>query len=326
MEKTTEKIYEIGSAEFPPLLREINDPPQQLYVRGQLPAADAVFLCVVGSRNHSRYGRDACESLIAGLAREPQQRQSDGESRVVIVSGLALGIDTIAHQAALDAGLKTLAMPGSGLDDRVLYPRSNQKIAHKILAAGGTLLSEFAPSWRARPESFPQRNRLMAGVSHAILIVEAERKSGTMITARLATDYNRDVLAIPGSIFSRHTEGPHYLLSQGARLISNATDLIDALNLAPPEPPPTREKSQKNKVANLELFEAKDSLALVRRFPMATPDELAILAVLIERGEPIGKDELFEQAGLSASRANVAITLLELSSHIKVTGGLIRLG
>ncbi len=332
-------IREISPGEFPALVREINDPPARLFVRGALPAADTKFLCVVGSRAYSRYGREVCETLIGALVREPQRRRTDGTSRIVIVSGLALGIDAIAHQAALDAGVPTIAWPGSGLDDHVLYPRAHQKLAQKILAAGGALLSEFSPDHRARPESFPQRNRLMAGASHAVLIIEAERQSGTMITARLATDYNRDVLAVPGSIFSRHTAGPHYLLSQGARLVASATDIIDALDLSPPPEPPKKSEKQKKqkrdqkssppagagKTTTLELFEAKDSLALVGRFPTATPDELAILAILVARGEPVNKDELMECANFSPSRANVAITLLELSNTIKVSGGLVRL-
>ncbi|GEM_PF-113436 len=326
-----DEIFEIGPAEFPALLREINDPPKQLFVRGALPAADSVFLCVVGSRGYSRYGQEVCEFLISGLAQEPQTRRGDGSGRIVIVSGLALGIDAIAHQSALESGLPTIALPGSGLGNDVLYPRANGNLAEKILKAGGALMSEFAPDWRARPESFPQRNRIMAGLSHAVLIIEAEHKSGTMITARLATEYNRDVLTVPGSIFSHHSQGPHYLLSQGARLIASAADIIDALNLTPPPPPKeTRKKSERKKNANsktetMELFALKDSLALTRRWPLATPDELAILAILVERGEPVTKDELFVRAALPISRVNVALTLLELAGHIKINGGLARL-
>ncbi len=321
-----QEIYEITPEQFPALLREIDDPPTRLFVRGTLPRSDAKLLCVVGSRSYSHYGHDVCQKLIGGLARQTQRRRSDGSSRIVIVSGLALGIDALAHQSAVDSGLVTIAWPGSGLDDQVLYPRANQKLAQKIIAAGGALLSEFLPDQRARPESFPQRNRLMAGMSHAVLIIEAEQKSGTMITARLATDYNRDVLTVPGSIFSQHTAGPHYLLAQGARLVTSAADIIDALDLAPPPQPPPHPhtNTKKNSTKTLELFAVKDSIALAGRFPTATPDERAILAVLIERG-PIRTDELIEYAALSTSRGNIAITLLEVSDTIKISGGLVYL-
>lgn len=206
---------------LPPLLNEIPDPPKELWVRGSLPAYDTRWLAVVGSRKYSAYGKDACEYLIEGLRGYP----------ITIVSGLALGIDAIAHQAALSAGLACVGVPGSGLSWDVVYPRSNVHLARKIVESGGALVSEFAPHTVAAPWTFPQRNRIMAGLSHAVLLIEAHAQSGTLITARLASDYNRDVLVVPGSIFSDQSTGVHQFLKLGATPITHPDDIIRALNL-----------------------------------------------------------------------------------------------
>jgi DNA processing protein len=160
---STADLYLIKPAELSPALLEIPQPASELYVRGALPDANVTFLTVVGSRKFSTYSKEACQKLIQGLASYP----------IVIVSGLALGIDTIAHQTALASGLTTLAFPGSGLDEKVLYPRSNIRLAREIIEKGGALVSEFAPDFHATPYSFPQRNRLMAGLARATLIIEA---------------------------------------------------------------------------------------------------------------------------------------------------------
>lgn len=211
-------------AALPPLLAEIPEPPRRLWCRGTLPdPARCTYLSVVGSRRHSPYGRDAVRHLIAGLTGYP----------IAIISGLALGIDALAHDAALAAGLPTVAFPGSGLDPDVLYPAENRGLAERIVAGGGALLSEYAPDQRATLETFPRRNRLMAGSSRATLVIEAGERSGTLITARLALDYNRDVLVVPGSIFSPTAIGTNRLLRQGATLISSPADILDALGFTP---------------------------------------------------------------------------------------------
>ena len=209
----------LGPEQFPSRLREIPDRPKQLYIDGTLPPDDFVYLAVVGSRKHTPYGKDACEMLIKGLAGLP----------VVIVSGLAIGMDSIAHRTALACGLPTIAIPGSGLSDAVLYPRSNLGLARQIREAGGCLISEYEPDFKATLWSFPRRNRIMAGMSHAVLIIEAEQKSGSLITARLAADYNCDVLAVPGSIFSPQSTGPNFFIGLGATPISTVNDLRIAL-------------------------------------------------------------------------------------------------
>jgi DNA processing protein len=166
-------IYKLKHEEFPEQLLEIPHPPQNLYIKGKLPPKDSIYLAVVGSRKHTSYGREICEKLIHGLKGYP----------IVIVSGLALGIDSIAHKAALDANLITMSFPGSGLDEKVLHPQSNVNLARQIVQKGVCLISELEPSWKATLYSFPQRNRLMAGICKAVLIIEAQEKSGTLITA-----------------------------------------------------------------------------------------------------------------------------------------------
>lgn len=213
------EIRKLDTKEIPKCLFEIPHPPKELYIRGTLPPKDHIYVCVVGSRKHTQYGKECCEKIIEGLKGQP----------VVIVSGLALGIDAIAHKAAIKAGLKTVAFPGSGLDDSVLYPRTNFNLAKEILKSGGCLISEFPPDMKAEIWTFAQRNRLMAGISKAVLVIEAEEKSGTLITARMATDYNRDVLAVPGSIFSSTSIGTNKLLALGATPVTSSIDILDVL-------------------------------------------------------------------------------------------------
>ena len=187
----------INNLPIPEPLLHIPQAPKRLLIRGTFPDISKYkFLTVVGSRNYTSYGEDACRTLIAGLKGYP----------VVIVSGLANGIDRISHEAALDTGLITVSFPGSGLDDTVLYPKAQYQLAMQILHSGGALVSEFENDFKSTLWSFIQRNRLMAGLSHATLVIEAKHKSGSRVTAKLATDYNRDVLAVPGSIFSENSE------------------------------------------------------------------------------------------------------------------------
>jgi DNA processing protein len=191
-------------------------------MRGNWAPPETKYLAVVGSRALSLYGKEACESLIAGLRGYP----------ISIVSGLALGADACAHKAALAAGLHTVAIPGSGLDDAVMYPRTNAGLATEILAAGGALLSEHEPSYQARPEDFPSRNRLMVGLSHAALIIEAGDRSGTLITARLAAEYNRDLLCVPHRMGDPHGFGSHLFLRLGAAYIAESAHILEALGIS----------------------------------------------------------------------------------------------
>lgn len=222
-------ICELPKEEWLPQLSEIPQLPKRLWMRGTLPAPDTRLLTVVGSRALSRYGQEACEKLIMGLAGYP----------ISIVSGLALGTDACAHRSALQAGLHTIAIPGSGLDDSVISPRTNLGLAKDILAAGGALVSEHEPIYKPHPYDFPSRNRLMVGLSDAVLIIEAGPKSGTLITARLAAEYNRDLLCIPHHIGDPHAFGPHLFIRLGAALVTEPLHILEALKIAPRETPST---------------------------------------------------------------------------------------
>ncbi len=225
------EIRELARDAWPAQLLEIPQLPEKLWIRGSLPKEGTRLLAVVGSRAMSRYGQEACETLIKGLAGYP----------ISIVSGLALGADACAHRAALAAGLHTISIPGSGLDDSVISPRTNFGLAKDILAAGGALISEQEPLHRPWMKEFPSRNRLMVGMSDAVLIVEAGPKSGTLITARLAGEYNRDLLCIPHRIGDPHAFGPHLFIRLGAALVTEPMHILEALRITPRETTGKRE-------------------------------------------------------------------------------------
>lgn len=282
-------LRKLPVAEFPPLLREIPQPPAQLWVRGSLPSHEENrYLAVVGSRAVSPYGRQVITHLIEGLRGYP----------VAIVSGLAYGVDALAHKAALDAGLRTVAVPGSGLDWGVVYPRANVALGHEILDAGGVMLSEFEPSQRAADYTFPRRNRIMAGMCHATLVVEAQERSGSLITARLATEYNRELLVVPGSIFSDTSRGTHQFLKLGATPVTCAEDILRALGI-----------------------DTEDRRAAAPRADL-TPEELRILDLL---ASPMERDTLLAALALPTSEANVLLSMMEIKGLIKDEFGTVRI-
>jgi DNA processing protein len=284
-----EDIYKLKPEQLPKALLEIPQPPKTLYIRGQLPDPNFVYLAVVGSRKFTSYGRDICEKLIHGLKGYP----------IVIVSGLAMGIDSIAHRSALDTGLITVSFPGSGLDNSALHPRSNIRLAQEIVDSGGCLLSEMDPSWKATLYSFPQRNRLMAGISKAVLIIEAEEKSGTLITARMALDYNRDVLAVPGSAFSSNSNGTNWLIKQGATPVTTSEEVLIALGF------------------NIEKPKQTDA----EKYADCSKEEMKIIELL---REPIERDELVRASGMKIAEANALLSIMELKELIKEELGEIR--
>jgi len=281
---------------LPRLLNEMPDKPKGLYVVGNeelLHRPDLTYICIIGSRKYTQYGLDACRELIAGLR---------GKA-VAIVSGLALGIDGIAHRTALEAGIPCIAVPGSGLDPDVLYPRSHVELARDIVDAGGVLVSEFEPGFRATPWAFPMRNRIMAGLSHAVLIIEGEEDSGTLITARLALEYDRGVLAVPGSIFSSASLGPLNLIKKGAVPICCVRDLLDALNLK-------------------EDLILHDEAAEHEKYRQCSKEELLIIQSL---KEPQSRDALLNLTGLELSRMLVLLSTLEIRGLIVEEFGLVRI-
>lgn len=216
-----DRSRQLGTDEYPKALKEIPEPPAPLFARGTWAPPQTKYLAVVGSRALSDYGKRACERLIKGLAGHP----------ISIVSGMALGADACAHEAALEAGLHTVAVLGSGLDDPSIHPRTNFKLAKDILSSGGLLLSEHADGYRPHPHDFPARNRIVVGISQAVLIVEAGEKSGTLITARLTHEYNRELLCIPHHIDDPHAFGANLFIRLGATLVATPEHILEALGL-----------------------------------------------------------------------------------------------
>lgn len=282
------EIRDLPKKDYPELLLEINDPPKSMRIIGDLPK-ETKYLAVVGSRKYSEYGKAVCEKLIEGLRGYP----------IVIVSGLALGIDSIGHKSALKTGLKTIAIPGSGLDEKVLYPSSHKELARKIVESGGCLLSEFPDDYPSYPSNFPQRNRIIAGMSHATLVIEAELQSGTLITSKYAIEYNRDVFTVPHSIFSKTSEGPHMLLRLGATPITSSEDIVTALGLNLHE----------------NLFEKKD-------YSDCSSDENEVINIL---KEPMSRDEIIRKLGKPVYVTQTILATMEIKGIIKEELGEIHL-
>lgn len=276
-------LQNLLAEEFPPLLREIPQPPTDLNYRGQLPPPDLKLLAIVGSRKYTSYGKEVVEHLVAGLKNHP----------IGIVSGLALGIDGLAHEAALRHRLYTLAIPGGGLDDSVLYPRQHTRLASQILEAGGGLLSEFDPFFTPTKWSFTQRNRLVAGISNATLIIEAAEQSGTLITARLTVDYNRELLVVPGNIFSKNMAGNHQFLKLGATPVTEAADILAVFGI-----------------------DAAEETAKTLSLPSLDPLELKVIALL---HEPQERDLLIRQLDLPTPEAAALLMQMEMKDLITLS-------
>lgn len=273
-------IQEVKVAEVSQALGEIPEPPKKLWLRGEMPLYGTKFLTVVGSRALTRYGREACESLISGLAGYP----------ISIISGLALGADACAHRAALLVGLHTIGIPGSGLSDDAISPRTNVPLAREILEHGGALLSEHPPDHIAYPHDFPSRNRIMVGMSDAVLVIEAGSKSGTLITARLAVDYNRDLLCVPHRIGDPNSYGCHQFLRLGATLVSESSHILEALGLN------VAVTSSENVLLTLTAAER-------------------ILYDLLE--EPLPRDEVIRMSGMLPHVALTTLGIMEMNGVLK---------
>ncbi len=266
-------IERVESSVLSEKLKEIPDPPEYLWLCGALPPPENKTLAVVGSRALSHYGREACEALISGLSSYP----------ITILSGLALGADACAHKAALQAGLHTIAVPGSGLAEKSIYPRANVGLSKTILEHGGTLLSEHPPEYRARSHDFPSRNRIMVGLSDAVLVIEAGARSGTLITCRMAADYNRDLLCVPHRIGDPHGAGANTFLRLGAILVSEPDHILEALGIRPhlkEETQRTITLSPEEQIVYELLLEPCSKDELLRTCPLPTHVTLSLLGML----------------------------------------------
>ncbi len=274
----------LPDSSYPSRLREIQNPPMVLYVRGQLTTEDEWAVGVVGTRRASPYGRQVTADLAEGLAR----------NQVTVVSGLARGIDAVAHRAALDAGGRTIAVLGSGVDQ--LYPWENRALAERILEHGA-VVSEYSPGTKPDARNFPPRNRIITGLSLGVVVVEADLKSGAMISAGFAAEQGREVMAVPGPVTSPASTGVHFLLKQGAKLVTNTEDVLEGLDL--------------RRVAVHQE---------ARRVVPEDPTE-AILHACLTR-EPVHVDELARQTGLPISLVSSTLTLMELKGMIRSVGSM----
>ncbi|MFA6198568.1 MAG: DNA-processing protein DprA [Patescibacteria group bacterium] len=275
--------------EYPALLKQIYAPPTLLYYRGNLTSASGNFLGVVGTRKTSLYGRRSTQQLVSQLA----------GSGLTIVSGLALGIDTVAHQAALDNKLRTWAVLGCGLDQ--IYPTENRHVAEAIIKSSGLILSEYPLGSEPLRHHFPARNRIISGLSQAVLVVEAPEHSGALITAQFALEQNRDVLAVPGDMFSPNAYGPNRLIKQGARPVTGAEDIWESY------------RATGNYRPAIQTGHARKPPPVP-----ANPDEAVILELLAQ--QPLSVDQISDQCKLGISVINSTLTFLEVSGKIRPVG------
>ncbi len=276
------QVLTCNDSGYPGRLKEIYDYPPVLYVRGSLLPEDEWCLAVVGTRRATVYGKQVTQELVTDLAR----------SKITIVSGLAKGIDTIAHRSALEAGGRSLAVFACGLD--IVYPAENERLARDIMERGA-LLSEYPLGTRPRAENFPRRNRILSGLSLGVMVTEADETSGAMITARMALEQNREVFAIPGSILSPVSRGTNHLIQEGAKLVRECADILEELNLT----------------------------AVARQIEMreVLPESETESALLKQLGaEPTHIDEVCRKSGLSAAEVSGTLAMMELKGLVNQVG------
>lgn len=284
LEKAGVQVMTWESPEYPEHLRNIYGPPPVLYLRGAFTAADEWAVAVVGTRRATVYGKEAAKQIGSGLAR----------AGVTVVSGLARGIDAVAHQAALDAGGRTVAVLGSGVD--VVYPAENRRLMERIIA-GGAVFSEYALGTPPEASNFPPRNRIISGLSLGVVIVEAGARSGALITADFAAEQGRDVFAVPGNMFNRGSLGCNRLIQQGAKLILDVEDILEELNLT--------------MVAQQQELQA-----------IVPENETESLVLSLLSTEPLHVDELVRQTDLSVPEVSSTLALMELKGMVRQVGGM----
>lgn len=284
LEKFGIKFITLQDKEYPKLLKEIYSPPAVLYLKGSLPKNMDFTLAVVGTRKNTTYGKQITQEIVNKLTK----------SGLTIVSGLALGIDCIAHQACLDANGETIAVLGSGLD--LIYPVSNRNIAENIINNNGAVISEYPLGAKPLKQHFPARNRIISGLSLGTLVIEGNKDSGSLITARFALEQNREVFAVPGSVFAKTSTGPNNLIKMGAKPITCANDVLEALNLE----------------LATEFIENKKII------PDSKEEEI-ILKFL--SSEPVHIDEIIKKSKLKSSVVSATLTLMEMKGKVKDLGG-----
>jgi DNA processing protein len=282
LERYGVKVLTYHDADYPARLKEIYDYPPLLYVRGSLLPEDEWCVAVVGTRRATVYGRQVAEEIVTDLAR----------NRITIVSGLARGIDSVAHNSALAAGGRSIAVFACGLD--IVYPGENANLARQLMQQGA-LISEYPLGTRPKADNFPRRNRIMSGMSLGVLVIEANDASGAMITAHLAVEQNREVFAVPGSILSPASRGANHLIQEGAKLVRDYTDILEELNLT----------------AVARQMEVKEAMP-------ASDTESLLLKQL--SAEPTHIDEVCRSSGLPVSTVSSTLAIMELKGLVKQVG------
>jgi len=280
LEKNKIKFITFNERVYPPLLKEISYPPFGLYLKGELPSLNDYYLSVVGTRKISFYGKLAIEKILKDLI----------PYHFVIISGLALGIDTLSHKIALSEGGKTIAVLGTGLDR--IFPAVNESLSQKIIQ-NGTLISEYPLSTTPFKSYFPWRNRIISGLSPATLVIEAPEKSGALITANFALEQNRDVFAVPGSIFNNNSFGTNKLIKQGAKLISRTEDILEEYHL---------EVSTTSQIAKTIHFDNQLEKEIYKT---------------LETSEPLLVDKIIEKVDHKTTEVLIGLASLELKGLIK---------
>jgi DNA processing protein len=293
-------IITLGCPEYPERLKEIYDPPPVLWVRGAVQLLSRPPIAVVGTRHPSPYGTSVAEMLSRDLAAR----------RLVIVSGMARGIDTCAHKGALAARTPTVAVWGTGID--VVYPKENKKLADEIIATGGTIVSEMPMGTFPAPQNFPRRNRIISGLSIGVLVVEASENSGTRVTARCAAEQDRDLYAVPGNVTAKNSWTPNTLIKQGAKLVGSWEDVWEDL--------PSQVRLQLEQEAGLES--KPEAAASLLADPVMRPEETIVLKAL-RADESLQIDDLLEklETQLTSSEVFTALFELELSGRIRCLPG-----
>ena len=279
MERSGVKAFTYHDTAYPARLKEIYDYPPLIYIKGELIPQDEWCLAVVGTRRATVYGRQVTEEMVRDLA----------QNKITVVSGLARGIDTVAHRAALEAGGRTIAIFACGLD--TIYPGENANLARSIMNQGA-LISEYPLGAKPRPDNFPRRNRIMSGMSLGVLVIEADESSGAMITAHMALEQDREVFAIPGSILSPMSRGTNNLIQEGAKLVRNCTDILEELNLT----------------ANIRQMEMKE-------ITPASETETLLLKQL--SAEPTHIDQVCQSSGLPVSTVSSTLAIMELKGMVR---------
>lgn len=287
IKKENIKYILLGSRQYPRLLAEIYDPPALLFYKGKFETKDEYSLAIVGTRKYSNYGLESTEHIAGELAK----------NNITIVSGLAYGIDTLAHNACLNANGRTIAVLGTGIDKQSIYPSSNRYLSEKIIGSNGLIVSEFPLETPPLRHNFPQRNRIISGLSLGTIVVEAAARSGALITARFALEQNREVFAVPGNIFSKQSIGPNNLIKQGARPVSNAQEILDTLDLTM-------------------------ASAYIENKKIIPDNKHEALVIEVLGHEPIHVDEIIRLTNLTSSIINSTLTLMEMKGKIKNIGGM----